>query len=226
MAGIARSRSASGITITGELAPSSMESLFMPAVRVIRSPVSTPPVNVTRRMRVSATSASPNSSPRPVTTLSLPGGRPASIRSCARRRAERGVAEPVSAPPHCRRPSPDRSCGDHRQRIVERRNGADDANRKAEVVPEPVLGPDPTVKRQRLAPEPLSSSAASLSSVTHRVGSRRASLMVLLPSRAMVRAYPSRSASSRAAARASARRSESARATAALPPSPPRSPHQ
>ena len=71
-----------------------MQSFLMPAAVVMRRPVSTPPVNVTRRTRGSATRASPSSSPRPVTTFSRPGGSPDSTRSCARRSAESGVAVP------------------------------------------------------------------------------------------------------------------------------------
>ena len=155
MAGTARSRSASGMTITGEFEPSSMQSFLMPAVLVIRRPVSTPPVNVTSRTRGSATRASPSSSPRPVTTLSLPGGRPASIEVVrkAQRRERRGCA----GLQHHRVAGGQRRAGlvaGHRQRIVERRDGADDADREAEVVADPVLGPDPAVEGQRLAREP------------------------------------------------------------------------
>ena len=53
-------------------------------------PVGTEPVKVTPRTSGWRTSGAPASSPKPVTTLSTPGGRPASSASSARRRAESG----------------------------------------------------------------------------------------------------------------------------------------
>ncbi len=57
---------------------------------MIRRPVPVWPVNATRRTSGCATSASPVSGP-PVTTLSTPGGRPASPASSATRRVVSGV---------------------------------------------------------------------------------------------------------------------------------------
>ena len=87
----ASSRSASGRTITGQEAPSSSESFLTPAVRAIRSPTALDPVKDTLRIRGSPTSRSPISSPCPVTTLSTPGGRPASTKHAASANAVNGV---------------------------------------------------------------------------------------------------------------------------------------
>jgi hypothetical protein len=87
----ANSTSASGRTITGQEAPSSSESFLTPAVRAIRSPTALDPVKETLRIRGSATSRSPISSPCPVTTLSTPAGRPASTKHAASASAVSGV---------------------------------------------------------------------------------------------------------------------------------------
>src|SRR5207245_2132693 len=75
----ARSRSASGSTITGFLPPISSETRLSvrPAVWAIWRPTSVEPVNDTRSTPACATSADPASS-APWTTFSTPAGSPAS----------------------------------------------------------------------------------------------------------------------------------------------------
>lgn len=87
----AASKSASSMTMTGLLEPSSIPIFLSPAFRVTSRPASTPPVKDTIRTLGSVTSASPTSPPGPVTTLRSLGGKPASRRSSASFSAERGV---------------------------------------------------------------------------------------------------------------------------------------
>jgi hypothetical protein len=70
------SRSASGQTIIDALPPSSMSAgvSARPAALMIDRAVTVPPVKVIFATRGSATSAAPASGPKPVTTLSVPGG--------------------------------------------------------------------------------------------------------------------------------------------------------
>ena len=84
--------SASGITISGELEPSSMVTFLRPAVLVMCSPTSRLPVKVILRTRGSATSASPIWLPEPVTHCTASGGTPASSSTSVSLRAERGVS--------------------------------------------------------------------------------------------------------------------------------------
>src|SRR5205807_2178881 len=72
------SRSASGITISGALLPSSIVTFFRPATRQICSPTSRLPVKVILRTRGSRQSASPISPPLPVMHCTASGGAPAS----------------------------------------------------------------------------------------------------------------------------------------------------
>ena len=91
--GIATSRSASGSTMFGDLPPSSSVTfLRLPAAaRTIILPTSVEPVNAILSTPGWAANAAPAVSPRPVTTLSTPAGRPASRHSSARRSADSGV---------------------------------------------------------------------------------------------------------------------------------------
>ncbi len=84
-------KSQSASTTTGLLDPSSIPIFLRPAVRVTSSPASTPPVKETIRTRGSETRAAPTSPPGPVTTFRTLGGSPASRKSSASFRAERGV---------------------------------------------------------------------------------------------------------------------------------------
>jgi hypothetical protein len=79
--------------IIGSLPPSSSVTRFVPraASAMMRSPVGVEPVNATLRVSGCVTSASPASGPVPVTTLSTPGGSPASVRISARRSVVNGV---------------------------------------------------------------------------------------------------------------------------------------
>ena len=86
------SMSASGMTIRGELEPSSMVTFLSPAVLQMCSPTSRLPVNVTLRTRGSATSASPIWLPEPVTHCTASDGTPASRRTSVSLRAESGVS--------------------------------------------------------------------------------------------------------------------------------------
>ena len=152
IAGTARSRSASGMTITGEFEPSSIDSFLRPAVRAMCSPVLTPPVNVTIRTRGSLTSASPSSPPLPVTMFSRPAGSPDAIRSRAKRSADKRRRRRRLE--HDRVARHDRGAQlvrEHRQRIVERRDRRDDADRKSEVIADAILGACAAVEGQRLA---------------------------------------------------------------------------
>ena len=72
------SKSASGITISGALLPSSIVTFFSPATRQICSPTSRLPVKVILRTRGSRQSASPISPPLPVMHCTASGGAPAS----------------------------------------------------------------------------------------------------------------------------------------------------
>ena len=86
------SMSASLITISGELEPSSIVTFFSPAVLQMRSPTSRLPVNVTFRTRGSATSGSPILLPEPVMHCIDSAGAPASKRISVSFSAERGVS--------------------------------------------------------------------------------------------------------------------------------------
>ena len=61
------------------------------AIAMIARPVGTEPVKVIPRTSGWRTRGAPASSPKPVTTLSTPGGMPASSASSASRSAESGV---------------------------------------------------------------------------------------------------------------------------------------
>ena len=87
----ASSRSAPSSTITGVAFPSSRFTLFRAARSASFQPTAPEPVNVIARTRSSSTRTSPISLDGPTSTLSQPGGRPASVSSSARRSAESGV---------------------------------------------------------------------------------------------------------------------------------------
>ena len=89
----AASRSASASTSTGVAFPSSRLTRLRGARSASFQPTSPEPVNVITRTRSSSTRTSPSSEAGPTTTLSQPGGRPASVASSARRSAESGVCE-------------------------------------------------------------------------------------------------------------------------------------
>ena len=86
------SMSASGITITGALEPSSIVTFLIPACLQMRSPMSRLPVKLILRTRGSDTSASPISAPEPVTQCTASAGTPASSSNSTRRSAISGVS--------------------------------------------------------------------------------------------------------------------------------------
>lgn len=90
--GMATERSASGKTKDGDLPPSSRLTFFrLPAAAwTISLPTSVEPVNATLSTSGWAASAAPGV-PSPVTMLTTPGGKPASMISSPRRMAESGV---------------------------------------------------------------------------------------------------------------------------------------
>lgn len=90
---IAASRSASANTTHGDLPPSSMDRplRFSAALRKIVWPVVVSPVKEISGTSGCFTNASPASSPRPLTRLNTPSGRPASLKICAHKDAESGV---------------------------------------------------------------------------------------------------------------------------------------
>ena len=77
----------------GDLPPSSSETFFrLPAAaRTMILPTSVEPVKAILSTSGCATSGAPASSPKPVTTLTTPGGSPASSISSPSRSAESGV---------------------------------------------------------------------------------------------------------------------------------------
>ena len=79
--------------IMGSLPPSSSVMRLAPrdASAITRSPVGVEPVNPILRTSGWVTSASPATAPVPVTTLSTPGGRPASVRISASASVVNGV---------------------------------------------------------------------------------------------------------------------------------------
>ena len=87
------SRSASAKTMLGLLPPSSSETFFtlLAARRMISWPVVVSPVKATLPTPGCAAMAAPADPPGPVTTLTTPGGKPASRASSARRIADSGV---------------------------------------------------------------------------------------------------------------------------------------
>ena len=84
--------SASGITISGALEPSSMVTRFSPATWQMRSPMSRLPVNVILRTRGSLHRALPRLPPGPVRHCTASGGTPASTNSSISLRADSGVS--------------------------------------------------------------------------------------------------------------------------------------
>src|SRR5690606_29377043 len=76
----ASSSTASSNTILGDLPPSSSVTCFSPlaACSYTRWPLTSPPVKAILATSGCVTSGSPTSAPKPVTTLTTPGGKPAS----------------------------------------------------------------------------------------------------------------------------------------------------
>ncbi len=92
--GTATSRSASANTMLADLPPISAETgvWFAAAACRIFTPVALDPVKVMRSTRGSEVSGPATASPpKPWTTLSTPGGRPAASAICAKRLAVNGV---------------------------------------------------------------------------------------------------------------------------------------
>ena len=87
----ASSRSASAATMTGVALPSSRLTRLRGARSRSVQPTPADPVKVMSFTRSSATRTSPISAAGPQTTLSQPGGRPASVSSSARKSDESGV---------------------------------------------------------------------------------------------------------------------------------------
>jgi len=83
---IALSRSASGRMIFGRLPPSSRVTRFIDsaAARMMERPTAVEPVKVTLAISGCDVSSAPTTSPRPVTILNTPAGRPASCRASVR----------------------------------------------------------------------------------------------------------------------------------------------
>ncbi len=79
----ADSRSASSNTMLGDFPPSSRLTCLSSgaASSLMRRPVTSEPVKLILRTSGCSTSALPTSAPNPVTTLTTPGGRPASSRT-------------------------------------------------------------------------------------------------------------------------------------------------
>ncbi len=90
---IATSMSASGNTIAGDLPPSSSDTfLRLPAAAwTISLPTSVEPVNATLSTSGCAASAAPAVSPKPVTMLTTPAGKPGLLDQLPRRTAASGV---------------------------------------------------------------------------------------------------------------------------------------
>ena len=90
----ALSRSASAKTMLGDLPPSSSETFFneSAASRMMVLPTLVEPVKAMASTPGCRTRAAPARVPRPGTTLSIPGGKPASAASSPSRRAVRGVS--------------------------------------------------------------------------------------------------------------------------------------
>ena len=84
--------SASGITINGQMEPSSMVIFFRPATCAMCSPTSLLPVKDTLRTRWSATRASPRVPPEPVKHCTASAGTPASSRISTSFKADKGVS--------------------------------------------------------------------------------------------------------------------------------------
>ena len=84
--------SASGITISGALEPSSMVTRLRPATLQIRSPMSRLPVKVILRTRGSLHRALPRLLPGPVRHCTASGGAPASTNNSISLRADSGVS--------------------------------------------------------------------------------------------------------------------------------------
>ena len=89
----ASSRSASAATITGVALPSSRLTRLRGARSRIFQPTAAEPVKVMSATRSSSTRTSPISAAGPQTTLSQPGGSPASVSSSASSSAESGVCD-------------------------------------------------------------------------------------------------------------------------------------
>ena len=89
----AASRSASANTMCGDLPPSSKETRARceAAPAITARPVEVAPVKATLSTPGCATSGAPASSPKPVTTLKTPGGKPASSTSSANSSVEAGA---------------------------------------------------------------------------------------------------------------------------------------
>src|ERR1700692_4117310 len=86
--------SASSSTMFGDLPPSSSVTFLrsLAAALTISLPTSVEPVKATLSTWLCAANGAPQDSPKPVTTLSTPGGKPASRHSCASRSDDRGVS--------------------------------------------------------------------------------------------------------------------------------------
>ena len=89
--GMARDRSASANTTSGDFPPSSSDTRFrLPAAAwMICRPVGVDPVNATLSTPGCSARAAPALSPKPVTMFTTPSGRPASVSSSPRRSATR-----------------------------------------------------------------------------------------------------------------------------------------
>lgn len=85
MPATAASRSASSRTTAAPLPPSSINCRFIPRphTSAMRCPTDVEPVKLTMSTSGESTAASPASGPEPVTTLTTPGGTPASARASA-----------------------------------------------------------------------------------------------------------------------------------------------
>ena len=140
---MARSRSASGKTIAGDLPPSSSETRFrLPAAALtISLPTSVEPVKATLSTSGCSASAAPAVSPKPVTMLTTPSGKPGFLDQFAEaQRRERRLLGRLQHDGAAGRQRRRQLPGRHHQREVPGDDLADDADRLAQRVGVPVAG--------------------------------------------------------------------------------------
>ena len=131
-AGIAFSNGASSRTTNADLPPSSRHTFLMPspASDATRRPACSDPVKLTMSTSGWPTIASPTTRPSPDTMLSTPAGRPISCAASASMKALSGASSAGFSTTVHPAASAGRDLADHLvQRVVPRRDAADDADR-------------------------------------------------------------------------------------------------